>query len=129
VGFVRCAACGGPVGTESRAHGSTSARQLIPHYACLDNRRRGTAICANRVALRQDILDRAILKAITEALLPTVLERAVEKALAKLTYARAHHATRQSQADGNSTRSSESSIYSSTPSQMAYCPPTRSKPG
>ena len=78
---------------------------------------------------RQDILERAILKAITEALLPTVLERAVEKALAKLTYARAHHATRQSQADGNSTRSSESSIYSSTLSQMAYCPPTRSKPG
>src|SRR5262249_46166995 len=73
VGFVRCAACGGPVGTESRAHGSNGSRQMIPHYACLDNRRRGTAICANGVALRQDILDREILKAITEVLQPTVL--------------------------------------------------------
>ena len=99
VGFVRCAACGGPVGTESRAHGSNGSRQLIPHYACLDNRRRGTAICANRVALRQDILDRAIVKAITETLQPTVLERAVEKALATLAYARSHHATRRSQAE------------------------------
>src|SRR5215510_16034657 len=67
---------------ESRAHGSNGARQLIPHYACLDNRRRGKAICANPVALRQDILDRKILGAITEVLQPEVLERAVDKALA-----------------------------------------------
>src|SRR5262249_42101309 len=99
VGFVRCATCGGPVGTESRVHGSQDSRQMIPHYACLDNRRRGPAICANGVALRQDILDRAILKAITEVLQPTVLERAVDKALAKLAYARSHHATQRSQAE------------------------------
>src|SRR5436853_80412 len=84
VGFVRCSVCGGPVGTESRAHGSNGARQLVPHYACLDNRRRGKAICANPVALRQEILDRKILDAIAEVLQPEVLERAVEKALAKL---------------------------------------------
>src|SRR3989454_2482427 len=99
VGFVRCAACGGPVGTESRAHGSNGHRHLVPHYACLDNRRRGKAICGNRVVLRQDILDRSILNAITEALQPKILERAVEKAIAKHAYASSHHATRRSQAE------------------------------
>ena len=97
VGFVRCSVCGGPVGTESRSHGSNGTRQLVPHYACLDNRRRGKAICANPVALRQDILDRKILGAIAEVLQPEILERAVEKALAKLSYARSHHASRRTQ--------------------------------
>jgi site-specific DNA recombinase len=99
VGFVRCSVCGGPVGTESRAHGSNGTRQLVPHYACLDNRRRGKAICANPVALRQEILDRKILGAIAEVLQPEVLERAVEKALAKLSYARSHHASRRTQVE------------------------------
>jgi site-specific DNA recombinase len=99
VGFVRCSVCGGPVGTESRAHGSNGARQLVPHYACLDNRRRGKAICANPVALRQDILDGKVLGAIAEVLQPEILERAVEKALAKLAYARSHHASRRAQVE------------------------------
>lgn len=99
VGFVRCAACGGPVGTESRAHGSNGSRRLVPHYACLDNRRRGKAICANPVALRQDILDREILGAINEVLQPEILQRAVQKALAKLAYARSHHNARRAQVE------------------------------
>jgi len=99
VGFARCATCGGPVGTDIRAHGSNGARRPIPYYACLDHKRRGESICANKVALRQDILDRAILHAIAEALHPDVLARAVEKALAKLAYARSHHASRKAQLD------------------------------
>ena len=99
VGFVRCSVCGGPIGTESRAHGTNGTRQLVPHYACLDNRRRGKAICANPVALRQEILDRKILGAIAEVLQPEVLERAVEKALAKLSYARSYHASRRTQVE------------------------------
>src|SRR3989441_1024469 len=75
VGFARCATCGGPVGTDIRAHGSNGARRPIPYYACLDHKRRGESICANKVALRQDILDRAILHAIAEALHPDVLAR------------------------------------------------------
>jgi len=97
VGFVRCAACGGPVGTESRAHGSNGSRRLIPYYACLDNRRRGNAICGNRVALRQDILDTTILDSIKETLDPDILERAVAKAAAKLTRAHSRHASRRTQ--------------------------------
>jgi hypothetical protein len=57
------------------------------------------AICANPVALRQDILDRKILGAIAEVLQPEILERAVEKALAKLSYARLHHASRRAQVE------------------------------
>jgi len=56
----------------------------VPHYACLDSKRRGKAICINRVALRQDLLEHAVLEAIVNALDPTVLAQAVEKALARL---------------------------------------------
>ena len=75
---------GGPVGTDLRGWGPAGARRSVPHYACLDSKRRGTAICINRVALRQDLLDRAILGAIADALDPAVLTPAVEKALARL---------------------------------------------
>src|SRR5262249_22087792 len=98
-GSTRSSVCGGRVGTEPRPHGGNTPRQLIPHYACLDHRRLGTAICGNRVALRQDILDRAILNAIAEALEPGILERAVEKALTKLAYARSHHTSRRTQVE------------------------------
>src|SRR5207237_1082832 len=52
VGFARCASCGGPVGTELRSHGSRGARHHVPHYSCLDHRRAGASLCANRVGLR-----------------------------------------------------------------------------
>jgi site-specific DNA recombinase len=89
-GFAACSVCGGPVGTEVRRHGvNGGARTTVPHYACLDHKRRGDAVCTNGVALRQDVLDRAILQAIADVLHPTVLARAVELAVARLT---AHHA-------------------------------------
>jgi len=92
VGFVRCATCGGPVGTESRSHGSHGNRRLIPHYACLDNRRRGKAICANGIALRQDVLDQAVLGAIEEVLHSDsdILIQAVDRVLARLGFLRSH---------------------------------------
>jgi site-specific DNA recombinase len=84
VGFAKCSMCGGPVGTDLRGWGPAGARRSVPHYACLDSKRRGKAICINRVALRQDLLDRAILGAIGDTLHPSVLDAAVEKALARL---------------------------------------------
>jgi hypothetical protein len=84
VRFARCSTCGGPVGTDLRGWGPAGARRSVPHYACLDSKRRGKAICVNRVALRQDLLDREILGAIGNALDPAVLSQAVEKALARL---------------------------------------------
>src|SRR5436190_578860 len=58
-GFAKCAACGGPVGTDLRGFGSNGSRRHVPYYVCLDHKRRGT--CANAVALQQTIIDRALL--------------------------------------------------------------------
>jgi hypothetical protein len=77
VGFAKCSTCGWPVGTDLR-------RWFRSGYACLDSKRRGKAFCINRVALRQDLLDRAILGAIGGALDPVGLTGAVEKALERL---------------------------------------------
>jgi len=99
VGFTRCSTCGGPVGTDLRGWGSAGARRSVPHYACLDSKRRGKAICINRVALRQDLLDRAVLQAIGEALDPTVLIDAVEKALARLAKRQLAHIDRRAQVE------------------------------
>src|SRR5437899_6343933 len=92
-GFTRCSVCGGPIGTDLRAHGSAGSRRHVAFYTCLDRKRRGSAICTNAVTMRQEIVDRAILDAITEVLRPEVLALAVEKALAKVAYARSHHAS------------------------------------
>jgi site-specific DNA recombinase len=71
----------------------------VPHYACLDSKRRGKAICINRVALRQDLLDRSILGAIGNALDPAVLTGAVEKALARLAKRQLAHIERRAQVE------------------------------
>lgn len=97
VGFARCAVCGGAVGTDLRAHGSNGHRTHVPHYGCLDHKRRGDAVCTNAVGLRQDILDRAILSAITETLRPELLASAFQRAFAKLAHARSHYASRRGQ--------------------------------
>ena len=97
VGFAKCSTCGGPVGTDLRGWGPAGARRSVPHYACLDSNRRGKAICINRVALRQDLLDRAILRAIGDTLDPAVLSGAVEKALARLGKRQRVHIERRAQ--------------------------------
>jgi hypothetical protein len=91
VGFVRCSRCRGPIGTDLRAHGSAGHRHHVAHYACLDHKRRGRNVCDNAVGRRQDLLDQAILKAITETLHPAVLSVPVEKALRILTTDHAEH--------------------------------------
>jgi hypothetical protein len=104
-GFARCAACGGPVGTEIRRHGKASKQRIVVHhYACLDHKRRGSAICANAVVVRQDLLDRAILSTIIDALDPAVLTLAVEKALARLTKRQRSQIERRSQAERELTQ-------------------------
>ena len=98
-GFTRCSVCGGPVGTETRRHGPVNARVTVAHYACLDRKRRGDAVCSNAVVVPQSMLDRAILRAITETLDPAVLVRASEKALAKLTRRQRLQAERRANAE------------------------------
>ena len=99
VGFTKCSTCGGPVGTDLRGWGPAGARRSVPHYACLDSKRRGKAICINRVALRQNLLDRAILGAIADALDPAVLTSAVEKALGRLAKRQVTHIEHRVQAE------------------------------
>jgi chromosome segregation ATPase len=74
-------------------------RRSVPHYACLDSKRRGKAICINRIALRQDLLDRAVLGAIGNALDPAVLTGALEKALARLAKRQMAHTERRAQVE------------------------------
>jgi site-specific DNA recombinase len=100
VGFARCSStCGGPVGTDLRGWGPVDARRSVPHYACLDSKRRGKAFCINRVALRQDLLDRAILGAIGDALDPAVLTGAMENVLAQLTKRQCANIERRAQVE------------------------------
>lgn len=99
VELAKCSMCGGPVGTDLRGWGPAGARRSVPHYACLDSKRRGKAICINRVALRQDLLDRAILGAIGDTLHPSVLTAAVDKALARLAKRQLAHTERRAQVE------------------------------
>ena len=85
VGFTRCGLCRGPIGTDLRAHGSGGHRHHVPHYACLDHKKRGNAVCRNAVGLAQARLDGAVLDAIATALHPSVVQVAIDKALEMLT--------------------------------------------
>jgi DNA invertase Pin-like site-specific DNA recombinase len=84
-GFARCGVCGGTIGTDLRAHGSAGSRAHIPHYGCLDHKRRGAAVCTNSVGLNQRVLDEAILAAISGLLDEDVLGVAVDRACSRLT--------------------------------------------
>ena len=99
-GFTRCSVCGGPVGTDLRGHGSRNNRQHIPNYACLDHKRRGAAICTNRVGIPQEALDRAILTAVCDVLDEGVLDRAVDLAFAELTAGVTEQRARHAELDG-----------------------------
>src|SRR5215831_17783550 len=84
-GFARCGVCSGTIGTDLRAHGSAGSRAHIPHYGCLDHKRRGAAVCTNSVGLNQRLLDQAILTAISALLDEQVLGDAVDRACSRLT--------------------------------------------
>jgi hypothetical protein len=100
-GFTRCSVCGGPVGTERRRHGNGAwnERKVVAHYACLDRKRRGPAVCSNGVVLPQAVLDSAILRSIVEALEPEAITRAFTKALARLSKRQKAIAERREQAE------------------------------
>jgi hypothetical protein len=99
VGFATCSQCGGPIGSELRAHGSTGQRRHVAHYACLEHKRRGSTICANAVGLRQAILDRSVLNAVVDTLHPRVLAAVVEKALTLLIDMDGHYVARRAKLD------------------------------
>jgi site-specific DNA recombinase len=79
-GLGRCAHCGGPIQGISRDFVKGTGRT----YGCVYHRKRGAAICQNALRVDQDRIDKALLRAIGEALDERVLELAVEKALFQL---------------------------------------------
>ncbi len=83
-GFATCAACGGSLATISRMHGTAPHRHLTRFYGCSVHEKRGSTMCANRVVVRQEIVDGAILAAIKDVLDEEQLSAAIEKALARL---------------------------------------------
>lgn len=83
-GFIRCGACGGPMGVDLRLSGPVGSK-TVAHYVCLDAKRRGPSVCSNRISIKNAVLDPMILKAVTEVLNRDVLSEAVDLALKELT--------------------------------------------
>jgi site-specific DNA recombinase len=80
--FARCAACGGPLGTITRSHGTGSKRWRARFYGCTTRDRRGPSTCSNATLLRHEILDAAFLDAIRGRLDDSIIRDAVARAVA-----------------------------------------------
>src|SRR5262249_7854093 len=78
-GFAACAECRGSLATIGRMHGTPPHRRLVRFYGCTIHEKRGNSVCTNRVVLRHETLNHAILSAISEALDEDVVTRAIAK--------------------------------------------------
>jgi recombinase-like zinc beta ribbon protein len=81
-GIASCQTCGGSLVTFTRDYKRAGERGRF--YGCNYNHKRGAKVCANRILIRQDKLDRVVLDAIAEALDERILERAVVKTTERL---------------------------------------------
>jgi site-specific DNA recombinase len=79
-GLARCAPCGGALVGLTRAHG----RGRRPLYGCAYHHKRGAAVCANDVEIRQERLETAFLDALRKVLDARMIEEAVREALPRL---------------------------------------------
>jgi hypothetical protein len=80
-GLARCAVCGGGMTARTRQSGA----RRVPFYECLTHRQRGAAVCGNRLQLRADLAEAAVLQTVEATLLtPTVTARAITLALQRL---------------------------------------------
>src|SRR5262252_4078981 len=83
-GLAQCAVCGGSLTSMTRPYGSAGHRRRVAVYGCSYHRNRGPAVCSNRVVIRQERLDSAVLAAVAEALderaLAPLVARAIERA-------------------------------------------------
>jgi len=83
-GFATCGICRGSVATITRMHGTAPVRRPVRFYGCPIHDKRGNAMCSNRVVVRHEIVEGAILSAISEVLDDKLLARALDKALDRL---------------------------------------------
>ena len=95
-GLATCATCGGSLVAFTRDYKRAGQRGRF--YGCNYNHKRGAKVCANRLLIRQERLDRVVLDAIAEALDERLLERAVAKALQRPRQQRAPDRTKHRQA-------------------------------
>ncbi len=79
--IAKCVTCGGSI---VACKNTTKRRYERAVYRCAYNHKRGDSICTNKVQLRQDILDSAILHAMNEAIDERVLEASVAAALERI---------------------------------------------
>ena len=79
--LAKCVTCGGSIVAISRGRHGRSGATL---YRCACYHKRGKAVCSNGVAIRQDMLDSAVLHAVQDALESQVLEASVAKALVRV---------------------------------------------
>ncbi len=79
-GMARCSICGGALIAMTRDHGKTKGRR----YGCSYHHKRGATICTNDVQIQQEVLDHALLQALSEALDERMIAAAVDRALAQL---------------------------------------------
>jgi hypothetical protein len=89
-GLGQCGVCGGSLVAMTRGHG----RRRAKFYGCAYHHKRGATVCSNAVQLRQEILDGALLEAVSEALDEQFVEAAVERALERLQARRGEQADR-----------------------------------
>jgi len=81
-GVGSCAACGGSMAVLKRAHGPRGHRHQVPFYGCMTRHLRGEAVCSNRLEVRLEDADQAVLTAIERDVLNVaVLETALNKAI------------------------------------------------
>jgi site-specific DNA recombinase len=79
--IIKCVICGGSIVAIKR---TAKRRYTRTVYRCAYNHKRGNAVCTNSVEIRQDILDSAILHAMTEVLDERVLEASVIAAVERI---------------------------------------------
>jgi len=98
-GFARCSGCGGALGGSTQLHGSgpASNRHRVSFYGCTYNRKRGPHVCANGTTIKTNIVDDALLDALTELLQARALDLAVDRAVQRLRAGREMHLDRRGQ--------------------------------
>jgi site-specific DNA recombinase len=83
-GLAACAVCGGSIRTLTFQYGRRPRRHPVRFYVCAENQNRGPAVCGNDVRVRHDVLDHAILDALTGLLDAQMIDAAVDRALERL---------------------------------------------
>ena len=103
-GLTTCAECGGSLTAMTRPHGTGTTRHRVAMYGCAYHQKRGDVVCKNRLVIRQDKLDAAVIAAMLKALSGPVLARAIEKALARAARERAAAPNRRAELEIEAAR-------------------------